>query len=78
MQGLEFVVAHRPQDFYGEPQISQGVWVVRKQNRRKQPASDDDVTILATYFVVGENIYKAPSLHAIVSSRMVRKTLIFC
>lgn len=71
MSGLEFVVAFRPQDFYGEPQISQGLWVIRKQNRRKVSAGEDEVAILNTYFVVGENIYQAPSLSNIVSSRMV-------
>lgn len=54
------------------------VWVIRKQMRKKRaglgsgPAgSDDEIQVLATYFVVGDSVYMAPSVLKIVGSRIV-------
>ena len=70
MQGLEFIVSHDPSN-NGFQQENSGVWVVRKQNRRKRPGFEDDITPINSYFVVGENIYMAPSVGNILGNRMV-------
>lgn len=59
LQGLEYMVAFGPKDFGPEAPIGQGTWVIRKQNRRKHAGLEDEITILATYFVVGEQIGRA-------------------
>ena len=48
-----------------------GVWVIRKQNRRKRAGSEDEITPISSYFVVGENVYMAPTVGSILSSRLV-------
>ncbi|KAI9674256.1 MAG: Mediator of RNA polymerase II transcription subunit 6 [Trizodia sp. TS-e1964] len=48
-----------------------GVWVIRKQIRKKRPNSEDAVTTLGTYFVIGENIYMAPSVGNVIGSRLL-------
>lgn len=62
MRGLEFVLA-----FSHEPDL----WVIRRQHRKSPTEAD----ILATYFVVGENIYQAPSVYGVVSSRLLATSL---
>lgn len=62
MKGIEFVVAYAQ-----EPDL----WIIRKQNRH----SPSDAEIIATYFVVGENIHQAPSVYGIVASRLLASTL---
>ena len=71
MSGLEFRVAYGPQDFGPEAYPGLGRWVIRKQERRKRSGVDDDVTVLASYFVVGENIYMAPAVGDVIWSKMV-------
>ena len=71
MGGLEFIVAHDPSDD-GQQHVNSGVWVIRKQNRRKRSGYEDEVTVLSSYFVVGESIYMSPSVGNVIGSRMVR------
>ncbi|EER40369.1 RNA polymerase II transcription mediator complex subunit [Histoplasma capsulatum var. duboisii H88] len=87
MQGLEFMVVHDPlQEAAAAGGIQQqrvqqepsNVWVIRKQMRKKRaglgsgPAgSDDEIQVLATYFVVGDSVYMAPSVLKIVGSRIL-------
>lgn len=71
MQGLEYMVAQDPSD-NGHIIENSGVWVIRKQNRRKKQGADDDVNPICSYFVVGENIYMAPSVGNVLGSRVVR------
>ena len=70
MQGLEFMVTHDPSENDTKPDHS-GVWVVRKQNRRKRQGAPDEVTGISSYYVVGENVYMAPSVGNILGSRLV-------
>jgi len=66
MAGLEFVVGEKPKE------MGPGaVWVINKQTRRKRPGEEDEVTVHACYFVVGINIYMAPTMADILSSRIV-------
>ncbi len=71
MQGLEFMVAHDPSDNGTKPDIT-GVWVIRKQVRRKRPGAEDEITPISSYYVVGENVYMAASLGNILGARLVR------
>ncbi|KAI9831961.1 MAG: hypothetical protein M1826_002689 [Phylliscum demangeonii] len=70
MQGLEFTVAYGPAQ-PGPAEDQTGVWVIRKQNRRKRPGYADEVTVLNMYFVVGENIYMSPSVASVIGSRLL-------
>jgi mediator of RNA polymerase II transcription subunit 6 len=67
MTGLEFMVAQEPADMVN----GTGVWVIRKQHRQLRQGQEPVLTLLSTYFVVGENIYMAPSVGDILSSRSV-------
>lgn len=76
MQGLEFSVAVEPSQKVapvagGAVQANSGAWVIRKQMRRKRPGLEDEVTVLGTYFVIGENIYMSPSVGKVLGSRLV-------
>ncbi|MCJ1322932.1 Mediator of RNA polymerase II transcription subunit 6 [Xylographa vitiligo] len=70
MAGLEFVVTHDPSEG-GQNVNNSGVWVIRKQSRRKRPGLDDEITTLNSYFVVGESVYMAPSVGNILGGRLV-------
>ena len=71
MQGLEFMVTHDPSE--NDTKIpNSGVWVIRKQIRRKRQGMQDDITPISSYYVVNENVYMAPSVVNIIGSRMVR------
>lgn len=70
MQGLEYMVSHDPSD-NGRLVENSGVWVIRKQKRSKRPMGNDEVTPISSYFVVGENIYMAPSVGNVLGSRLV-------
>ncbi|OAQ95979.1 hypothetical protein LLEC1_02855 [Akanthomyces lecanii] len=70
MSGLEFIVGEEPAE--SGPGMGTGVWVIRKQTRRKRYQEEDEITVHASYFVVNENIYMAPTLADILASRIVR------
>ncbi|CAG8977377.1 hypothetical protein HYALB_00007007 [Hymenoscyphus albidus] len=65
MSGLEFIVAQEPADMV----TGTGVWVIRKQRRLKRPGQEDQLEVLSTYFVVGENVYMAPAVSDVLASR---------
>ncbi|KAH6611553.1 med6 mediator sub complex component [Trichoderma cornu-damae] len=69
MSGLEFIVGEEPAET--GPGAGTGVWVIRKQTRRKRYQDDDEITVHASFFVVGENIYMAPTLADILASRIM-------
>lgn len=70
MQGLEFMVVHDPSE-NGTKVDNSGVWVIRKQNRRKTHGMDDQVIPISSYYVVGENIYMAPLLSNVLGARLL-------
>lgn len=71
MSGLEFMIAQEPAEM--APGMGTGVWVIRKQTRRKrQPPEEDEITVHSTYFVCGDNIYMAPTAADVIASRFVR------
>ncbi|KAK5002462.1 Mediator of RNA polymerase II transcription subunit 6, partial [Cryomyces antarcticus] len=65
MQGLEFMVVGEPQ-----PGVTDGVWVIRKQVRQKRQGFEDELTVRGTYYIIGENIYQAPSIADVVGNKM--------
>ncbi|CZS92914.1 related to RNA polymerase II transcriptional regulation mediator MED6 [Rhynchosporium agropyri] len=67
MSGLEFIIAEQPAEM--APGTGTGVWVIRKQTRRKKDRDDDEITVHSTYFVVGENIYMAPTVADVLGNR---------
>jgi hypothetical protein len=69
MSGLEFIVAQEPAEM--APGTGTGVWVIRKQTRRKRPGQEDEIVVHSTYFVMGENIYMAPAVGDVIGSRLV-------
>ncbi|KAL6691551.1 MED6 mediator subfamily complex component domain-containing protein [Trichoderma pleuroticola] len=69
MSGLEFIVGEEPAET--GPGMGTGVWVIRKQTRRKRYQDDDEITVHASFFVVGENIYMAATLADILASRIM-------
>ncbi|KAL8951151.1 MAG: hypothetical protein Q9222_002858 [Ikaeria aurantiellina] len=70
MQGLEFMVTQDPSD-NGTKIENSGVWVIRKQNRRKKAGAEDEIIPISSYYVVGENIYMAPTLGNILTARVL-------
>ncbi|KAK9451892.1 MED6 mediator subfamily complex component-domain-containing protein [Limtongia smithiae] len=62
MRGIEFVIV--------TSNPAAALWVIRKQDR----LSPTEVVPLATYFVINENIYMAPSVYAVISSRLLAGT----
>jgi mediator of RNA polymerase II transcription subunit 6 len=70
MTGVEYMLA--------TGSAESGVWVIRKQLRRS-PRWDEstggeaeDVTVLAAYYIVGENIFQAPVVGTVLQNRMVQ------
>jgi mediator of RNA polymerase II transcription subunit 6 len=47
------------------------VWVIKKQDRVKRVGQEDQVTVLAFYYIVGDAIYQAPSVAKIMTNRLV-------
>ena len=70
MQGLEFMVTLDPSE-NDTKHDHNGVWVIRKQIRKKRQAMQNEIAGITSYFVVGENVYMAPSIGNILSSRLV-------
>lgn len=69
MNGLEYIVSEAPEET--GPGMGTGVWVIKKQTRKKRPGLEDEVTVHALYYIIGQNIYPAPSLMDMMSSKMV-------
>lgn len=69
MAGIEFMVAQEPAET--APGTGTGVWVIRKQRRTKRQGEEDEIAVLASYFVVGLNIYMASSIADILTGRLV-------
>jgi mediator of RNA polymerase II transcription subunit 6 len=80
MQGLEFVVSYDPLQAAAQTDTSfahepSNIWVIRKQNRRKRSGFEDEVSVISTFFVVGDAIYMAPSVASVVGNRIVCSVL---
>lgn len=60
--GVEFVILHRR-----EPDF----WIIRKQNRK----SPELVEPMADYFIIGADVYMAPTVKDVISSRLLSTAL---
>ena len=80
-KGVEYMIVGEPQQLAGGPKVESGLggngmWVIRKQDRDRVHAADgsgrweEDLTVLGTYFIVGENMYQAPSIGDVVANRL--------
>lgn len=71
MNGVEYIIVGEPQKVDDPVVMDTGIWIIRKQDRRKRAPREDEVTILGTYYIIGENMYQAPSVYDIVGNHMV-------
>lgn len=88
-RGVEYMISGEPADakpLKGVEGAEQGwaesgrtgVWNVRKQERGFARARDgsvqEDLTTLGTYYLVGENMYQAPSVGDVIGNRLIAAT----
>jgi hypothetical protein len=69
MTGIEFAVVH------DQPPV----WIIQKRYRRG-PAPDD-VNPIATYYIMGANVYQSPTIYSVIANRLVNEytsSLSFC
>ncbi|CEP14591.1 hypothetical protein [Parasitella parasitica] len=59
MTGIEFAVVH------DQPPI----WIIQKRYRRG-PAPDD-VNPIATYYIMGANVYQSPTIYSVIANRLL-------
>ena len=71
MNGVEYMITNEPEKVDDPALVDTGVWIIKKQNRTKRAPREDEVTLLETFYVVGENFYKAPSFYDIVGNHLV-------
>ncbi|KAI5368056.1 Putative mediator complex, subunit Med6 [Septoria linicola] len=85
--GLEYMIVQEPQPVADKELAAQGVttgiYVIRKQDRQRSPAGprvrppgvilEDkwELTVLGTYFIVGQNVYQAPNVFDVVENRLL-------
>lgn len=85
--GLEFMIVQEPQPVADKELAAQGVttgvYVIRKQDRQRatpgprvRPPSvilEDrwELTVLGTYFIVGQNVYQSPSVFDVIENRLL-------
>jgi mediator of RNA polymerase II transcription subunit 6 len=66
MVGIEFVIAHnREPDF----------WIIRKQKRIDVNSNKNSLAPIQDYYIIGANIYQAPKIYDIISSRLLASVL---
>lgn len=68
MSGMEFMVVEQPPD---GKEMENPIWVINKQDRQKRQGQEDEVTVLGTYYVVGENVWQAPSVENVLMTKLV-------
>ncbi|MCJ1332781.1 Mediator of RNA polymerase II transcription subunit 6 [Thelotrema lepadinum] len=80
INGLEYRVVQDPSNSDAIPTFQHsGVWVIRKQIRtlagynKKGEFVPASVQPLSTYFIINENVYMAPTIRNILTSRIVRQ-----
>jgi len=77
--GVEFMITGEPQQIPDAPHgVKNGMWNIKKQDRlRGDRASDGtfpNTETLGTYYIVGENVYQAPSVADVVGNRLLSAT----
>lgn len=84
--GLEYMIVGDPQLVADKELAAQGVktgvWTIRKQERQKSKGTAQrpagvilegnwELTILATYYIIGMNVYQAPNVFDIVGNHLL-------
>ncbi|KAF2206995.1 hypothetical protein CERZMDRAFT_52040 [Cercospora zeae-maydis SCOH1-5] len=85
--GLEYMIVQDPQPVADKELAAQGIttgiYVIRKQDRQRAPSGprvrppgvilEDnwELTVLGTYFIVGEQAFQAPSMFDVVENRLL-------
>ncbi|KAG0176333.1 Mediator of RNA polymerase II transcription subunit 6 [Apophysomyces sp. BC1034] len=59
MTGIEFAVVH------DQPPV----WVIQKRYRRGTAL--DDVNPIATYYIMGANVYQSPTIYSVIANRLL-------
>ncbi|KAI8887085.1 MED6-domain-containing protein, partial [Backusella circina FSU 941] len=59
MTGIEFAIVHE------QPPV----WIIQKRYRRG-PAPDD-VNPIATYYIMGANVYQSPTIYSVIANRLL-------
>ncbi|KAI7854450.1 mediator complex, subunit Med6 [Circinella umbellata] len=59
MTGIEFAVVHE------QPPV----WVIQKRYRRGP--EPNDVNPIATYYIMGANVYQSPTIYSVIANRLV-------
>ncbi|KAJ8661898.1 hypothetical protein O0I10_002229 [Lichtheimia ornata] len=59
MTGIEFAVVHE------QPPV----WVIQKQYRRGP--EPNDVNPIATYYIMGANVYQSPTIYSVIANRLL-------
>ncbi|KAK4990302.1 Mediator of RNA polymerase II transcription subunit 6 [Elasticomyces elasticus] len=72
MNGVEYMITGEPP--IGENVEDTGVWVIRKQGRRKRQGREDEVVVLETYYMIGEFVYQAPPVTSLIGNRILSVT----
>jgi mediator of RNA polymerase II transcription subunit 6 len=66
--GLQFLIV-------GEPQAPDSPWIMQKQQRTVRRGQEDEIEILATYWISGDRITVVPSVADVLQSRLLSVTL---
>jgi len=48
-----------------------GIWVIRKQDRKRTQPRGDELTTVGTHFIVNDNIYQAPAVYDVVGNHLL-------
>ncbi|KAI8146337.1 MED6 mediator sub complex component-domain-containing protein [Fennellomyces sp. T-0311] len=59
MTGIEFAVVHE------QPPV----WVIQKRYRRGP--EENDVNPIATYYIMGANVYQSPTIYSVIANRLL-------
>ncbi|KAF2836976.1 MED6-domain-containing protein [Patellaria atrata CBS 101060] len=73
MQGLEYAIVEEPQKL--PDGTDNGIWVIRKQERRKRPGLPDEIVVLGSYYILNNAVYQSPSVGDILRMRLLSAEL---
>lgn len=62
--GLQFVIV-------GEAETPDAPWIMQKQQRTVRRGQEDEIEVLATYWIQGDRISVCPSVADVLQSRLV-------
>jgi len=77
--GVEYMITGEPQQISDAPLgVKNGMWTIKKQERLRGDRAPDGsfphTETLGTYFIIGENVYQAPSVADVIGNRLLSAT----